>query len=128
MREHRTPPLARVMGVGRQQQQFITVELPGVVLHSVYKPPTERVVLPALGHRNLPNIVISNSTTRGYTTIDNNGEAVEHWAEANNLTLIHDANYKNRSTAKAGKVDTIPTSSFQRVCACGIQMTHSKRM
>ena len=37
--------------------EIITVELPGVV-HSVYKAPTERIFLPALGHINLPHIVI----------------------------------------------------------------------
>ena len=68
--------------MGRQQQKYvyflqrnvelITVELPGVVVHSVYKSPTERFVLPALGHRNSPHIVIgdfnSHNTTWGYPT------------------------------------------------------------
>ena len=49
----------------------------GVVVHSVYKPPKEKFVLPALGHESLPHIVIgcvsSHSTTwgiqkRGYNT------------------------------------------------------------
>ena len=47
--------------------KFITVVLPSVVVHSVYKPPSERFVLPVLGHRNLLHIVIgdfnSHSTT-----------------------------------------------------------------
>ena len=54
--------------------EIITVELPSVVEHYVYKPPTERFVLPALRHVNLPHIVIgdfnSYSTTWGYTTTD----------------------------------------------------------
>ena len=54
-----------------------------------------RFELPALGHRNLPHIVIgdfnSHSTTWGYTNTDNKGEAVEQWADSCNFTLIHDA-------------------------------------
>ena len=38
--------------------ELISIELPGVVVHSVYKPQKEKFVLPALGHGNLPNIVI----------------------------------------------------------------------
>ena len=49
--------------------------MPGVVVHSVYKPPNDPFELPALGHRNLPHIVIgdfnSHSTTWGYTNTDN---------------------------------------------------------
>ena len=74
---------------------FITVELPGVVVHSVYKPPAEQFLLPPLGSRNMPHIVIgdfnSHNTLWGYTTTDNDGEAVELWAESNNLSLIHSA-------------------------------------
>ena len=93
---------------------FITVELAGVVVHFVYKLPTELFVLPALGHRNLPHIVIgdfnSHITTWCYTTTDNNREAVGHLAEANNLTLIHDVKLPKSFNSKHGKVDTIPTS------------------
>ena len=37
--------------------ELITVELPGVVVHSMYKPPPEPFQLPALGQRNKPHIV-----------------------------------------------------------------------
>ena len=61
--------------------ELITIVMPGVVVHSVYKPPNDPFELPALGHRNLPHIVIgdfnSHSTTWGYTNTDNEGEAVE---------------------------------------------------
>ena len=69
--------------------ELITIEMPGVVVHSVYKPPNEKFVLPALGHGNLPHIVIgefnSHSTTWGYTITNDNGEAVEQWADSCNL-------------------------------------------
>ena len=47
--------------------ELITVELPGVVVHSVYKPPAEQFLLPPLGSRNMPHIVIGdfNSHTLG---------------------------------------------------------------
>ena len=75
--------------------ELITIVMPGVVVHSVYKPPNDPFELPALGHRNLPHIVIgdfnSHSTTWGYTNTDNEGEAVEQWADSCDFTLIHDA-------------------------------------
>ena len=33
--------------------ELITVELPGVVVHSVYKPPAEQFLLPPIGSRNI---------------------------------------------------------------------------
>ena len=38
--------------------ELITIVMSGVVVHSVYKPPHDQFVLPALGHRYLPHIVI----------------------------------------------------------------------
>ena len=74
----------KVKGVSVWEQdnvELISIEMPGVVVHSVYKPPNEKFVLPALGNGNLPHIVIgdfnSHSTTWGYTNTDDNGEAVE---------------------------------------------------
>ena len=64
-------------------------------MHYVYKPPNDQFALPALGHRDLPHIVIgyfnSHSTSWGYDTTDNNGESVEQWADSCYLTLNHDA-------------------------------------
>ena len=49
---------------------FIIVKLPGVVVHSVYKPPAEQFLLSPLGNRNMPHIVIgdfnSHSTLWGF--------------------------------------------------------------
>ena len=56
---------------------------------------TEKFVLPALGHGNLPLMQIgdynNHSTTWGYTSTDDNGEVVEKRADLCNLTLIHTA-------------------------------------
>ena len=40
--------------------ELITIAMSGVVVHSVYKPPNDQFVLPALGHRDLPHIVIGD--------------------------------------------------------------------
>ena len=40
--------------------ELITVELSGVIVHSMYKPPPESFRLPALGQRNMPHIVIGD--------------------------------------------------------------------
>ena len=73
--------------------EVITAELPDVVVHSVYKPPSEQFVLPPLGHRSLPQIVIgdfnSHNTICGYDDTDNNSVTFIQCAESNSLTLIH---------------------------------------
>ena len=78
-----------------EKVEFITVELPGVVVHSLYKLPPEPFLLPPLGQRIKPHIVIgdfnSNSTLWGYTTTDSDGKAVEQRADSNRLSLIHNA-------------------------------------
>ena len=92
----------KVKGVSVWEQdnvELISIEMHGVVVHSVYKPPNEKFVLPALGYGNLPHIVIgdfnSQITTWGYTIKDGNGETVVQWAESCNLTLIHIAKLSN---------------------------------
>ena len=40
--------------------EVITAELPDVVAHYVYKPPSEQFVLPPLGHRSISQIVIGD--------------------------------------------------------------------
>ena len=69
--------------------ELISIEMLGVVVHFVYKPTNDKFVL--LGHGNLPHIVIrdfnSHSATWGYTNTDDNGEAVEQWADSFYLTM-----------------------------------------
>ena len=66
--------------------EFITVELPGVMVHSLYNPPVEQYLLTPLGNRNMPHIVIgdfnSHNTLWRYTSTDNDGKPVELWAES----------------------------------------------
>ena len=75
--------------------ELITVEPPGIVVHSVFKPLAEQILFPPLGNRSMPHVEIgdfnSHNTLWGYTSTDNDGEAVELWAESNNLSFKHNA-------------------------------------
>ena len=116
----------KVKGVSVWEQdnvELISIEMPGVVIHSVYKPPNEKFVLPALGHGNLPHIVIgdfnSHSTTWGYTNTDDNGEAVEQWADTCKLTLIHNAKLSksfNSARWKRGYNPHLVSESIANMC------------
>ena len=95
--------------------ELIIVELPGVVVHSMYKPPPQPFRLPTLGQRNRPHIVIgdfsSHITLWGYTTTNSDGEYVEQWADSNSLSLNTTQNYINHSTVQYGRRDTTRISS-----------------
>ena len=47
--------------------ELISIEMPVVVVNSVYYPPNEKFVLPALGHGNLPHIVIGGFNNHNTT-------------------------------------------------------------
>ena len=100
--------------------ELLTIVMPGVVIHSVYKPPNDQFQLPALGHRNLPHIVIgdfnSHSTTWRYNTTDDNGEAVEEWADSYDFTLIHDAKLPKSFNSAAWKKGYNPDLIFASEC------------
>ena len=91
--------------------------MPGVDVHSLYKPPNDPYELPVLGHRNPPNIVIgdynSHSTTWGYTSTDNEEEAVEQWADSCDFTL----NCQSHSTVRDGRKATTQTSSSHLIAS-----------
>ena len=77
----------------------------------------QKFVLPALGHENLSHIVIGdfnshNNTTWGNTNTENNGEAVEQWADLCNLTLIHNAKLSKSFNSEDGREATTPTPSL----------------
>ena len=99
---------------------MITTELPNVVVHSVYDPPSDQFVLHPLEHRILPQIVIGDFNNHkniwGYDHTYNNGVAVVQWAESNSLTLIHDAkltkSFNSARWKKGYHPDLIFTSSI----------------
>ena len=96
--------------------EFITVELPGVVLHYMHKPPPEPFRFPALGQRNKPHVLIedfkSHSTLWGYTTINSDGESVEQWAYSNSLSLIHNAKLQKSLNCAIWKMGYNPDIIF----------------
>ena len=95
---------------------LITVELSGVIVHPMYKPPPEPFRLPALGQRNKPHIVIgdfnSHSTLWGYTTTNSNRESVEQWADSTACHSYTTRNYQSHSTVQYGRRDTTRISSL----------------
>ena len=98
--------------------EFITVELSDEVVHSMYKPPVEQFLLHLIGNRNMPHIVIGDFNS---TSTDNDGEAVELWAESNNLSLIHNAklpkSFNSAIWKKGYNPDLITASSiFFNMC------------
>ena len=112
--------------------EVITAELPDVVVHSVYKPPSEQFVLPPLGNRSLPQIVIgdfnSHNTIWGYDATDNSGVAVVQWAESNSLTLIHDAKLQKSFNSARWKKGYNPdlifvSSSIDNMCVKSVLST-----
>ena len=73
--------------------KLITIVMSGVVVHSVYKPTNDQFVLQHSATEICHTVIgdfNSHSTSWGYDTTDNNGEAVEQWADSCDLTLNHD--------------------------------------
>ena len=76
--------------------EILRVDLNGISVTSVYKPPGERFSfhqpLTAVGDQQ--QVIIgdfnSHSSTWGYATTNTDGELVEEWAENQRLSLIHD--------------------------------------
>ena len=69
-------------------KEVLSIELMGISVSSVYKPPIETFSLSV-------NVVIGDvnihSVTWGYGETNEEGESVENWADANQMSLIHDA-------------------------------------
>ena len=90
--------------------EILTVELSGVIVTSVYKPPGSPFVYSDQleNPKKKPRLIIgdfnSHSTQWGYKETDKDGEAVEEWIDTKQLNLIHNPQNLNRSTAAAGNV------------------------
>ena len=101
--------------------ELITVEMSGVAVHYVYKPPTEPFILLALGHSNLPHIVIGyfnrHNNTWGYTNTDDDGNSVEQWKDSCNLChLFTIQNFRSHSTVQDGRIQPIPHICIVKHC------------
>ena len=75
--------------------EILSIELMGISVSSVYKPSIETFILPNAVTDGRVNVVIgdlnSHSVTWGYGETNEDGESVENWADANQMSLIHDA-------------------------------------
>ena len=71
------------------------IELMGISVSSVYNPRIETFSLPNAVTDGRVNVVIgdfnSHSITWGYGETNEDGESVENWGNANQMSLIHDA-------------------------------------
>ena len=85
--------------------ELITVELPGVVVHSMLKQPPEPYRLPALGQRNKPHIVID-----GHSGDTPEQTATENlWINGRTETACHSyitRNYRTHLTVQYRRRDT----------------------
>ena len=66
----------------------------GLTITSIYKPPNEPfsiACVPTSNNEVLIGDFNSHSTNWGYDQTNSDGEAVEQWAEFQNMNLIHDA-------------------------------------
>ena len=106
--------------------ELITVELPGVVVHSMYKPPPERFRLPALGQRNKPHIYNNRRFQQSQYTlgIHHNKQRCRICGAMGGLkTVCHSyttRNYRNYSKKQYGRRETTRISSLYlqtcRIC------------
>ena len=104
--------------------EFITVELPGVVVHSLYKPPPEPFLIPPLGQIIKPHIVKEISTATVPSGDTPQRRATEKWSRNGQIqTDCHSSttrNCRNHSTVQYGRRDTTRTSSLYlqtfRIC------------
>ena len=96
--------------------ELITIVMSGVVVHSVYKPSNDQFALPALGHRDLPHIVIgdfnSDSTSWVMTqqiTMEKRLNSGQIHATSHSSMML---NYRNPSTVQDGRKVTTQISSL----------------
>ena len=96
--------------------ELITIEQCNAIIQSAYKPPNKQFLLPPLQQGNNSHVVIENfnshNTLWGYSTTGTNGEAVEQWAESNNLSLNHDAKLPKSFTSARWKKGYNPDLIF----------------
>ena len=78
---------------GNDNIEVLSIEIMELSVSSVYKPPIETFSLPNAVTYGRVNVVIgdfnSHSVTWGYGETNEDGESVENWADANQMSLIH---------------------------------------
>lgn len=96
--------------------EVLTAELRGITITSVYKPPPTPFLMPEIPSSGKPRIVIgdfnSHSSQWGYAGNNADGDAVEAWAETNQLYLIHDAKQPKSFNSGRWKAGYNPDIAF----------------
>ena len=96
--------------------EVLTTELRGITITSVYKPPPTPFLMPEIPSSGKPRIVIgdfnSHSSQWGYAGNNADGDAVEAWAETNQLYLIHDAKQPKSFNSGRWKAGYNPDTVF----------------
>ena len=96
--------------------EVLSIELMWISVSSVYKPPIETFSLPNAVTDGCVNVVIgdfnSHSVTWGYGKTNEDGEIVENWADANQMSLIPDAKLPYSSNSCRGKRGYNPDLMF----------------
>lgn len=89
----------------RSDVYLIVVEISGVIVTNVYKPPNSTWTNSPIIAQSGPSVYIgdfnSHHTVWGYSEDDNNGELLCTWAERNQLHLLFDA--KERGTFRSAR-------------------------
>ncbi|KAH1008100.1 hypothetical protein HUJ04_005246 [Dendroctonus ponderosae] len=94
-----TKPSLAISSVAKNIQddiETLTVEIGKLTVTSVYKPPRKEYRFSQTNNFQTQNIKFvigdfnSHHSAWGYDHNDSNGDLVEHWAESNGLSLIHD--------------------------------------
>ena len=89
--------------------EVLSTTLNGLTITSIFKPSSQGTFLYNTSSYQQKGSIIgdfnSHSTIRGYENTNNDGEAVEQWAEAQNLNLIHDAKLPESFNSKLWKKD-----------------------
>ena len=86
--------------------EMLSTTLNELTITSIYKPPNKPFrTTPVFTNKKEVFIGVfnSHSTTWGYENTNNDGEAVEQWAEAQNLNLIYDAKLPKSFNSKRWK-------------------------
>ena len=104
--------------------EVLEVDLGAVTIIAVYKPPPSPFVMPELDLNGKPVVVVgdfnSHNTLWGYPNNNRDGELVEDWAIAQDLTLIHSAKHRPSFQSARWKrgynPDLVFVSSLHRNC------------
>lgn len=112
--------------------EVIALELSGLTVVSVYKPPNTQWPTPALPPVPQPCIYLgdfnSHHASWGYTSNDENGEKLVEWAEGEKLYLSYDAKEPKTFRSARWHTDTNPDLCFLSTDKNTLPMSHTRKV